>query len=354
MRTLVIEKSALKNNITAVKEAVGSAYIYANLSSDAYGAGVVPVAKLLREEGVGRFAVDDPAAAIALRKAGLVEEEILMLRSLSDKSELESLLDHNVVCSIGNLEAGVALNALAASRATVAEAHLQVDCGMGFGGFPAEEPEKIHSIFDSLQSVAVSGVYTQLRSRSRHGHGITEQLESFAQTVEQLQEAGYETGTVHAAGSYALLHYDMSHLDAVRAGSVLLGRCRREKNDGLQTVGHGETTIDAIRWLPKGHTVGGDKLITLKRPTRVAIIPVGCQNGFGVLPPVYSLWEAVRRFFKNRRRCVRVNSQRAKVLGAIGGVETLLDVTELKCAEGDVTTFEIDPLFAKGFTREYR
>ena len=103
MRTLVIEKSALKNNITVVKEAVGSAYIYANLSSDAYGAGAVQVAKLLREEGIGRFAVDDPATAVALRKAGLVDEEILMLRSLSDKADLETLLDHNVVCSVGNL-----------------------------------------------------------------------------------------------------------------------------------------------------------------------------------------------------------------------------------------------------------
>lgn len=350
MRTLVIEKSALKNNISVIKGAVGRSYIYANLSSDAYGAGAVEVAKLLREEGIGRFAVDDTATALALRNAGLVEEEILMLRSLSDKKELEKLLDHNVVCSIGNLEAGMALNALAAEHATVAEAHIQVDSGMGFGGFAAEEPEKIFSIYDSLQSVAVSGVYTQLRSRK----GVTEQLERFAKTVERLQEAGYETGTVHAAGSYALLHYDTSHLDAVRAGSALLGRCRRERGDGLQTVGYGEVGVDAVRWLPKGHTVGGGRVLTLRRPTRVAVIPVGFQSGFGVLPPVNTPWDALMRFFRNRHRTVRINGQKVRVLGAIGGVETLLDVTQLKCSEGDRAVFEIDPLFAKGFKRVYR
>ena len=350
MRTLVIEKSALKNNISTIKEAVGGSYIYANLSSDAYGAGAVEVAKLLREEGIGRFAVDDTSTAVALRKAGLVEEEILMLRSLSDKRELETLLDHNVVCSIGNLEAGVALNALAADRATVAEAQIQVDCGLGFGGFAAEEPEKIFSIYESLQSVAVSGVYTQVRSR----RGVTEQLELFARTVEHLQTAGYETGTVHAAGSYALLHYDMSHLDAVRAGSALLGRCRRERGDGLQTVGHGEASVDAVRWLPKGHTVGGEKAVVLRRPTRVAVIPVGYQSGLGVLPPVSSLWDAIRRFFSNRRRTVRLNGQKVRILGAIGEVETLLDVTQMKCSEGDRAVFDINPIFAKGFRREYR
>lgn len=352
MKTLVIEKSALKNNISVVKEAVGRSYIYANLSSDAYGAGAVEVAQLLREEGIARFTVDDTATALALRKAGLVEEEILMLRSLSDKKELEKLIDHNVVCSIGNLEAGVALNALAAERATVAEAHLQVDCGLGFGGFAAEEPEQMFQIYSDLSNVAISGVYTQLRQGS--GRGITEQLQVFAQAVEDLQREGYETGTVHAAGSYALLHYDMSHLDAVRAGSVLLGRCRREKNDGLQTVGHGEAAVDAIRWLPKGHTVGNRKPTVLRRPTRVAVIPVGYQNGYGVKPPVYSLWDAVMQFFRNRKRTVRLGGQKVRVLGTIGGVETLLDVTDVKCSEGDVVSFELDPQFARGFRREYR
>lgn len=350
MRTLIIEKDALKNNITVIKKAVGRSYIYANLSADAYGAGAVEVAKVLRDEGIGRFAVDDTAVAVALRKAGLVDEEILMLRSLSDRKQLETLLDHNVVCSIGNLEAGVALNGLAADRATVAEAHIQVDCGTGFGGFAAEEPEKIFSIYDSMQNVAVSGVYTQVRSHQN----IAGQLEQFAGVVHRLNEAGYETGVVHAAGSYALLHHDMSHLDAVRAGSALLGRCRRERGDGLQTVGHGEVAVDAIRWLPKGHTVGGDRPITLKKATRVAILPVGYQNGYGVLPPVNSLWSAIRRFFRNRRRTVRLSGQKVRVLGAIGGVETLLDVTQVKCSEGDWAVFDINPMFAKGFRREYR
>lgn len=350
MRTLVIERNALKNNITVIKKAVGRSYIYANLSADAYGAGAVEVAKLLRDEGIGRFAVDDAAAAVALRKAGLVEEEILMLRSLSDKKELETLLDHNVVCSIGNLEAGLALNALASARATVAEAHIQVDCGTGFGGFAAEEPERIVSVYDSFPNVAVSGVYTQVRSCQN----MAGQLELFAHTVEQLHKAGYETGTVHAAGSYALLHHDMSHLDAVRAGSALLGRCRRERGDGLQTVGHGEAPVDAIRWLPKGHTIGGSRPVVLKRATRVAIIPVGYQNGYGVLPPVNSLWSAIRRFFRNRRRTVRLGGQKVRVLGTIGGVETLLDITQAKCSEGDRAVFDINPMFARGFKREYR
>ena len=350
MNTLVIEKSALKNNISRVKELAGGAYIYANLSGDGYGAGALPLAQFLRDEGIRRFCVDSAQTAAALRKAGLVDEEILMLHSTSDREVLEQLCDLNAVCSIGTLEAGMALNSLAEGRATVIETHLQIDCGMRFGGFPAEEPEKIVSLIRNLPNVAVSGIYTQLASK----HAMDVQLSAFQQAVNAIQAAGCETGIIHAAGSYAMLRSDLSHLDAVRAGSVLLGRCRRTRGDGLLTVGRGESQVDSIRWLPKGHTVGNERHVTLRRSTRVAVIPVGYQQGYGVDKPISGFWDAIQRLFRARRRTVRVNGQRARVLGALGATETLLDVTGIKCSEGDTVTFDLNPLYARGFRREYR
>ena len=72
--------------------------------------------------------------AVALRKAGFVEEEILMLRSTTDREELGLLMDNNIVCAMGSAEAAAALNAIAAERATVVEAQLQIDAGLGFAG----------------------------------------------------------------------------------------------------------------------------------------------------------------------------------------------------------------------------
>jgi alanine racemase len=350
MNTLVVEKSALKNNLSLVKQQAESSYIYANLSGDGHGIGAVPLALLLRDEGIRRFCVDRAETAVALREAGLVDEEILMLHATSSRETLERLADHNVICSVGTLETGMALNALAESRATVIEAHLQIDCGMGFGGFPAEEPEKIIALIQNLPNVAFSGVYTQLASdKSMDG-----QLAAFQQAVDAVHAAGCETGIVHAAGSYAMLHSEFTHLDAVRAGSILLGRCRRRRGDKLSLVGYGETTVDSVRWLPKGHTVGSDYKLTLKKPTRVAVLPVGYQNGFGIEKPAVGFWAAIRRARAARRRTVRIGKHKAKVLGAIGATETLVNVTGVKCAEGDTATFELNPLFAKGMNIEYR
>ena len=89
MKALVLEREAIRRNAAVIKEKAGAAAIYAVLTGDAHGAGLLEMAKLLREEGIGRFAVSEPSDAAALRKAGFVDEEILMLRSTTDREELE-------------------------------------------------------------------------------------------------------------------------------------------------------------------------------------------------------------------------------------------------------------------------
>ena len=355
MRRLVIEKTAVKHNLSVIKEKAAGAVIYGVLTGDGGGTGVVPMAKLLRAEGIGHFAVCEVKEAEALRQAGFVDEEILMLRSTTNREELERLVDLNVVCTISSVDTGLALNALAEHRATVACAHIQVDTGMGFGGFLVSEPEKILLAYRSLSNVALEGIYTQLHGIKRNDAEAQRQLEQFRQVLDTIHAAGFETGVVHAAGSFALLHNEGARLDGVRAGSAILGRCRRTRDDRLKTVGYGEVPLAEVRWLPKGHTIGTDKPIILKKPARVAVLPVGYQNGFGVIRPretgLLALWRQWRRA---RRHTVRIGDHRVRVLGPIGATETLLNVTNVKCSAGDLATFDVDPIFARGFTREFR
>ena len=355
MRKLVIEKAAVKQNLSVIKERAAGTVIYGVLTGDGGGAGVVPLAKLLRAEGIGRFAVCEAKEAEALRQAGFEDEEILMLRATTDREELERLVDLSVVCTISSVDTGMALNALAENRSTVVEAHIQVDTGMGFGGFLVGEPEKILLAYRSLPNVALSGIYTQLHAARANDPETEQQLSQFAQVLDTIHKAGFETGVVHAAGSFALLHNDSARLDGVRAGSAILGRCRRTRDDGLKTVGYGEVPLAEVRWLPKGHTLGADRPVVLKKPARVAVLPVGYQNGFGVARPRETgFWAIWRQWRRTRRRTVRVGNERVRLLGPIGATETLLDVTGIKCSSGDLATFDIDPLFARGFTREYR
>lgn len=350
MLQLVFDRAAIKHNIAAVKKRAGKAVIYAVLAADGYGAGLIELATLLRDDGISHFAITDVGDARALRKAGFVEEELLMLRSTGDPQELNELLDLNVVCTIGSHETGSALNALAQQRSTIAVAHVQIDTGLGLGGFLPDEGDKLQGIYHTLSNVAITGTYTQL-----HPAGdVSGQLGLFRSTLDALHAAGLETGVTHAAGSYALLRTQGVQLDAVRIGPAFLGLSRR-RGDGLKSTCRGEATLDTVRWLPKGHTVGSGKPFHLPRPTRVGVLSLGAQNGWGIQPqPSGGFWRWLRQRRRHKARSVTYMGQKVKVLGGIGMTETAIDVTGLKCGAGDVVCFDIDPRFARGMQRVYR
>ncbi len=355
MRKLVIERAAVKNNLSVIQKRTGGAAICAVLSGSGAGEGVVPMARLLRDMGIGHFAVSEIQDLEQLRMAGFVDEEILMLRSTTDAEELEQLLDLNAVCTISSVDSGMALNAQAARRSTVAAARIQIDTGLGFGGFLAGEPEKILLAYRSLPNVALEGVCTQIHF-GKHGDSASRaQLEQFRGVLDTIQKAGYETGTVHAAGCLTLPRSEEFHFDGVVAATDIMGRCPRTRGDGLVTVGYGETPVTEVRWLPKGHTVGGDRPVRLRRSTRIAVIQVGFMNGFGMQQPENSSLAGCIRSWQERRHVfVHIRGQAVPVLGSIGANETVLNVTGLKCSAGDLATFDIDPMFASGFVPEYR
>lgn len=354
MRKLIVDTSAVRRNLARVRKQAGDAVLYAVLSGDARGTDLLQMAALLREEGVRRFAVADAEEAETLRKAGFVDEELLMLRATTDQRILNRLIDLNVVCTISSVDTGLALNALAERRATVVPAHILVDTGMGSGGFLVSEPEKILLAYRSLPSIALEGIYTQLRAVKPCDPEALAQLDRFESVLELVHEAGFETGIAHAADSFSLLHCPDVSLDGVRVGSALLGRCKRTRDDELELVGYGEAPLTEIRWLPKGHTILGDKPLVLKRPTRVALIPVGYRNGFGIALPPSGGYFALRRWRKRlQKQFVRIDGHKAKLVGTVGASSILVNVTKIRCSAGDVARFDLDPMFAKGFTVVY-
>ena len=194
MRKLIIENAAVRANKAVIKERARGAALYGVLTGDGGGAGLTELARLIRDEGISRFAVGTVEEAQALREAGFEDEEILMLRATVDREELERLVELNVICTISSVDTGLALNAVAENRSTVAEAHIQVDTGMGFGGFLVGEPEKILLAYRSLPNVALSGIYTQIHAAPA-GQEAEHQLQQFQRVLDAIRAAGHPTAT---------------------------------------------------------------------------------------------------------------------------------------------------------------
>ncbi len=352
MKHLVIDRRAVKSNLKAVKERADGAAIYADLSANACGMGILEIARLLRDDGVHTYAVSDPKDALELRNNGFTEERIMMLRSTADPKELEELIDLKVICTVGSYDAAVALNGLAEARKTVAEVQIKVDTGLGRYGFNPSETDKIAAIYKYMPNLAVVGTFTTYAASWRSRKLTQAQLDTFNRVLDKITEMGFEPGIAHACDSAALFRYDFGRMDAVRVDTALSGRMPGNAA-GLIKVGYIEAGIEEVGWVPKGHRVGAEHGIITKKPTKIAVLSVGYYHGFGVDRHIseYSLFDLLRR--RRQPLHVKIGGQRARVLGNVGLLHTIIDVTNIECAVGDTVILDVDPVNVKGLPIVY-
>lgn len=354
MKNLVIDKRVIKNNLRSIKERADGVAIYADLSANACGMGLIETAKLLRDEGIRYFAVSDPKDAALLRASDFTDERIMMLRSTADPNEITELIDLGVICTAGSYDSAVAINGIAEARKTVAEIQIKVDTGLGRYGFSPTEIDRITAIYKYMSSLAVVGIFTTFSASWKSKKRTLSQLAAFEDVLDKLNDMGFETGVAHACDSAALFKYEFSRMDAVRVDTALSGRIPGVNIPSLSRVGYIEAGLEEVGWFPAGHRVGSGRGIVMRRPTKIAVLSVGYYHGFGVDRHI-----AERRLIemiRNRRRhlYVKVNGQRARVLGTVGMLHTIVDVTKIDCTVGDLVIMDVDPVSVKGLPRFYK
>ena len=363
MKAYVVEKEALSHNIELLQKMANGVPIWAVLKGNGYGIGALPLARHLAEAGIDHFCVTEVREAELLRENGFEDAAILMLRSTGDPAELNRLMDLRVILTIGSWETACAINAIAAERADVVEAHLKIDTGMGRYGFLPDELDQLLPIFRYMPGLHVTGIYTHLHSAFCSQKATIAQAEAFQGVLDQLHAADCETGMAHMLNSAGLLKYPQYAMDGVRVGSAILGRVSVRGNFGLTRIGECQATVEELRWLPKGHSCGYGAGWTAKKPTRVAVFSVGWYHGFGVEMgnDLFRFRDCLRGVLRNLRQMifkkhitVTVNGKKCRVLGHIGMLHTCVDVTNVPCAVGDPAVFDLKPLLLKGIEVVYR
>jgi alanine racemase len=354
MKNLVIDRSAVRGNLLAARERADGALIIADLSANARGLGLVNIAELLRDEGVRDFAVSDPHDAALLRRRGFKDERIMMLRSTADPVELTELIDLGVVCTAGSYDAAVAINGIAETKRTVAQIQVKVDTGLGRYGFQPAETDRIAAIYKYMSSLRVIGTFTTFSASWASKKQTVAQLDLFNGVLDRLTTMGLEPGIAHCCDSAAIFRYDFAHMDAVRVDSALSGRVPGKAIPGLSKVGRIEAGIEELFWAPKGRRYGTGHSAVTKSPTKIAVLSVGYYHGFAVERHASAMTSVAELLHRRQRKLyVKVNGQRARVLGAVGMLHTLVDVTKINCTVGDIVVLDVDPVDVKGLTTVY-
>ena len=372
MKRDVIKKEDLKHNIEAIKEHAKKTgkddngkevKIIAVVKANGYGMDIVQFTNFLIDNGIDFFAVATLEEAMQLRQAG-IKEKILMLSSTTIKEEVEQLVDNDVILTIGSEQSAKIVNEIGKEKNKKIKVHLKIDTGFGRYGFIYTEPEKIVRAIEKLKNIEIEGTYTHFSLAFYEKSNYTQiQFDRFIKVIEVLKLNNIETGMLHVCNSSSFVKSPMMHLNAVRVGSAFTGRLLFTTDLGLKKIGTLESKVAEIKTLPKGFNIGYSNCYTVKKETKVAIIPCGYIDGvnmekgedaFRTVDRIRTIATSIKHFFRKKEVYVTINNQKCKVLGKIGTFHVTVDITNKDVKLGDIVKFTTGPMYVNsGIRREY-
>ncbi|MCR5208106.1 MAG: alanine racemase [Eubacterium sp.] len=357
MSRYVIDRTKLGENIELIKEKAGVPVIGV-VKGNGYGFGIKEFTLALKEHGIKTFAVTE-VTDIPVLKEILDGEDILVMRSTCVESEAETIAKNGCIATIGSTEAARVMNEVSEKLGVKTRCHLKIDTGMGRYGFmPGEVGEAIKCY--ALPNLEFTGIYTHFSSAFRNKALTASQLEVFKDAAEQIKKEVGETGIMHCANSPALLNSTGVTLDAVRIGSAFTGRVITDSKTGLHRLGSLEAEVVDVKTVPAGYAVGYNGTYTTKRETKIAIVPFGHYDGFGLAKEkeqydLRYILGIIKRFLNKKRMYVRINGELHYVIGGIGLSHTAIDITGTDIKPGDTASVDISPLMVNPrIEREYK
>ncbi len=318
-RWLEIDLQALRANLKALRELLPeNTAVLAVIKSEAYGHGLEEVARVLSQEGVYGFGLSEPEEAFRLRKAGLALPLILL--SGFEPHWLPEILRLRLipaVTSLGMLESAADFTR---RKGVSLEIHLKFDTGMHRLGLEPEDLKKALEILRDNPQLKVTGLMTHLACAERPEDPLTrKQLALFQRLRASISRSLPSIRYFHAANSAGIIFLRGAGGNLVRPGIGLYGSYpsfRARARVKLRPVMTLRARILELRNLKAGEPLGYGPLYRARSPRRIALVPVGYDDGYP-------------RSLSNRG-FAWLRGRRVPVVGAVSMRCLCLDVTEVE------------------------
>lgn len=283
--TVSISLDALTRNFQQIRQRVApSTKILAVIKADAYGHGAIPVAQTLEHLGIFGFGVASVMEGITLREHH-IHCPILIMGPILPQ-HLSEIIRHQLTPVISRAEIVQQLIELLFPRATPFPIHLKIDTGLHRLGFENEEALSLLSRLSlSTPLIEIEGLLSHFADADNQDHTLTNvQIQKFLAFIDQAKQLGVQPPILHMANSAGILFHPTAHLGMVRPGLMLYGYAPRQESSPqsltLEPVMQATTYLAHLRSLQPGEIVGYNALFRTRRPSQIAVLPVGYTHGF--------------------------------------------------------------------------
>ncbi len=272
-----IDLAALRHNYLLARRQAAPARIWAVAKANAYGHGLLRVAKALEDVADG-FALLDLADAVRLREAGF-RQPILLLEGFFDPDDLTLCAEYGLIAAVNRFEQLQMLRA--AALPVRLPIYLKLNTGMNRLGFQPEEMPAVRRELALTPSIGAITLMTHF-AEADGGRGIDWQVERFRRVLADWPEAaGFPVSMDNSA---AMLRYPKTTGDWVRPGLILYGGSPFTDEDaaslGLKPVMTLESRILAVQEIRTGERIGYGGDFVAGKPMRVGVVACGYADGY--------------------------------------------------------------------------
>jgi alanine racemase len=321
-----ISGQAVARNLTEIRALVQrDALLVGVVKANAYGHGVAQVAPVAAAHA-DWLAVHTADEARNLRRLGLTLPILIM--GFVGPGELRDL-DGDVHVTVSSPQVLTWLGDYRRRTGVALPVHLKVETGTNRQGISIDELEGMvrGAGEERLQVVGLASHFANIEDTLEHDFA-RQQLAAFERAVDRVEALlGQVPPFLHVSCSAAALLFRETDFSMVRVGISMYGHWPSRETqlswilehgrDGLplQPVLSWKTVVGQLKDVPQGETVGYGRTWTARRPTRLAVLPVGYSDGYS-------------RALGNRSLVV-VRGSRAPVVGRVCMNIMMVDVTDI-------------------------
>ena len=299
--------------------------LMAMVKASSYGAGKTEVANALQYNHVDYLTVAYADEGVELRRNG-IRLPIMVMNP--EEASFDDIIKYHLEPDIYSFRILELFSQRVRLFGECIAIHVEFDTGMHRLGFSGSDVDALATRLNELNgTLEVRSIFSHLAcSEDPAMDDFTRsQIEKFRTWSDRLDNAIHHSHRIlhHILNSSGITRFPEAQMDMVRLGIGLYGIAPEpDVQAQLRQVSRLVTRISQIKDIPEDESVGYNRKWIAKRPSKIAIIPIGYADGWN-------------RHLGHEQGHVLIAGREVPIIGSVCMDMCFVDVTDVECAEGD-------------------